>query len=68
MEALRALMQEALAAIEKVDGVSRLIDGATDHPWHGLDAAAAYQAGMIEGAAAALDVTVAELLDELGLV
>jgi hypothetical protein len=67
VETLRALMQEALAAIEKFDGVSRIIVSGTDHPWRGLDAEAAYQAGMIEGAAAALDVTVAELLDELGL-
>lgn len=67
METLRALMQEALAAIEKADGISRLIDGGAGHPWKGLDAEAAYQAGVIEGAAAALDVTVAELLDELGL-
>ena len=59
--------QEALAAIENVGGLSRLIDGGTDHPWNGLDAETAYQAGMIEGAAAALDVTVAELLDEFGL-
>ena len=67
MEALRALMQDALAAIQKVDGVSRLVDGGIDHPWTGLDAEAAYHAGVIEGAAAALDVTVAEMLDELGL-
>lgn len=67
MEALRALMQGALTPIERFDGVSRIIDRGTDHPWTGLDAEAAYQAGMIEGAAAALGVTVAELLDELGL-
>lgn len=67
MEALRALMQEAMAAITRFGGVDRMLGDASDHPWSGLDAEAAFQAGMIEGAAAALDLTVAELFDELRL-
>lgn len=67
MEALPQLMQEAMATISRFGGVERLLDHTSDPVWSGMNTEAAFQAGMVDGAAAALDLTVAELFDELGL-
>jgi hypothetical protein len=58
---LPALLFEALTTLRRGDGKL------AEEPWSGLDAKAAFHAGVLEGVALAFDLTVRELLDDPGL-
>lgn len=62
MTDLRALLFEALTTLVRC-GDGKL----AEEPWCGLEAKAAFHAGVLEGFVLALDLTVRELLDDPGL-
>lgn len=62
MTDLRALLCGALTALARRGDIKL-----AEKPWRGLDAKAAFHAGVLEGFALALELTVRELLDEPGL-
>ena len=66
MDELRLRLVEAAAELNGTGGIEAM-SGSADPPWCGLEPRAAFHAGYIEGAAAALNLTVLELFAELGL-
>ena len=67
MEHLRVLFTVALGALVRYRGLAQLLDRRRRPPWARLNPEAAYHAGLMEGVASALDLTVTELLERIGV-